>query len=244
MLPFLKKYREGRRPHCAALVAAAGSSTRMGGGTNKLLLPLDGIPVLIRTLDALQRAERVDEIIVATREEELVEIAQLCHTYGITKCKKVVRGGESRAHSVMLAALEADKSMELLAVQDGARPLVTPALIDSVIAAATRCGAAAPAVPVKDTIKCVREDGAVAQTLDRSALRAVQTPQVFTADVLKAALQSVLEQGIEVTDDCGAVERLGKVVFLTEGEETNLKITTPADLVLAEAILKDREERA
>lgn len=243
MLPFLKKYREGRRPHCAALVAAAGSSTRMGGGTNKLLLPLDGIPVLIRTLDALQRAERVDEIIVATREEELVEIAQLCHTYGITKCKKVVRGGESRAHSVMLAALEADKSMELLAVQDGARPLVTPALIDSVIAAATRCGAAAPAVPVKDTIKCVREDGAVAQTLDRSALRAVQTPQVFTADVLKAALQSVLEQGIEVTDDCGAVERLGKVVFLTEGEETNLKITTPADLVLAEAILKDREER-
>ena len=243
MLPFLKKYREGHRPRCAALVAAAGSSTRMGGGTNKLLLPLDGIPVLIRTLDALQRAERVDEIIVATREEELVEIAQLCHTYGITKCKKVVRGGESRAHSVMLAALEADKSMELLAVQDGARPLVTPELIDSVIAAAARCGAAAPAVPVKDTIKCVREDGAVAQTLDRSALRAVQTPQVFTADVLKAALQSVLEQGIEVTDDCGAVERLGKVVFLTEGEETNLKITTPADLVLAEAILKDREER-
>lgn len=243
MLPFLKKYREGRRPHCAALVAAAGSSTRMGGGTNKLLLPLDGIPVLIRTLDALQRAERVDEIIVATREEELVEIAQLCHTYGITKCKKVVRGGESRAHSVMLAALEADKSIELLAVQDGARPLVTPELIDSVIAAAARCGAAAPAIPVKDTIKCVREDGAVAQTLDRSALRAVQTPQVFTADVLKAALQSVLEQGIEVTDDCGAVERLGKVVFLTEGEETNLKITTPADLVLAEAILKDREER-
>ena len=243
MLPFLKKYREGRRPRCAALVAAAGSSTRMGGGTNKLLLPLDGIPVLIRTLDALQRAERVDEIIVATREEEVVEIAQLCHTYGITKCKKVVRGGESRAHSVMLAALEADKSMELLAVQDGARPLVTPELIDSVIAAAARCGAAAPAVPVKDTIKCVREDGAVAQTLGRSALRAVQTPQVFTADVLKAALQSVLEQGIEVTDDCGAVERLGKVVFLTEGEETNLKITTPADLVLAEAILKDREER-
>ena len=243
MLPFFKKYRDGRRPRCAALVAAAGSSTRMGGA-NKLLLPLDGIPVLARTLDALQRAELVDEIIVATREEELVEIAQLCHTYGISKCKKVIRGGESRTHSVMLAALEADKSMELLAVQDGARPLVTPALIDSVIAAASRCGAAAPAVPVKDTIKCVREDGAVERTLDRSTLRAVQTPQVFTADLLKAALQSVLEKGGEVTDDCGAVELLGKAVYLTEGEETNLKITTPGDLVLAEAILKDREERA
>ena len=242
MLSFLKKVKERRRPRCAALVAAAGSSRRMGG-VNKLLEPLDGIPVLVRTLTSLQNAGLVDEIVVATREEDLVDISRLCHTYGITKCTKVVRGGETRAHSVLLAALEASPDTELLAVQDGARPLVTPALIDSVIAAATRCGAAAPAVPVKDTIKCVREDGAVAQTLDRSALRAVQTPQVFTADVLKAALQSVLEQGIEVTDDCGAVERLGKVVFLTEGEETNLKITTPADLVLAEAILKDREER-
>lgn len=87
MFPFLKKYRDGHRPRCAALVAAAGRSTRMGG-VNKLLLPLDGVPVLVRTLEALQRAERVDEIIVATREEELVEIAQLCHTYGISKCKK------------------------------------------------------------------------------------------------------------------------------------------------------------
>ena len=97
-------------------------------------------------------------------------------------------------------------------------------------------------MPVKDTIKCVREDGSVEQTLDRSALRAVQTPQVFTTDLLKAALQSVLEKGGEVTDDCGAVELLGKAVYLTEGEETNLKITTPLDLVLAEAILRRREE--
>lgn len=242
MLPFLKKIRDVRRPRCAALVAAAGSSSRMGG-VNKLLEPLDGIPVLARTLQALQSAERVDEIIVATRESDLVEIAQLCHTYGITKCKKVVRGGESRAHSVMLAALEAGSDTELLAVQDGARPLVTPALIDDVISQAARCGAAAPAVPVKDTIKSVRADGAVEQTLDRSQLRAVQTPQVFTADLLKAALQAVLEQGVQVTDDCSAVERLGKVVFLTEGDESNLKITTPGDLILAEAILRAREER-
>ena len=160
----------------------------------------------------------------------------------ITKCKKVIRGGESRVHSVMLAAMEADKRMELLAVQDGARPLVTPELIDNVIRQAARCGAAAPAVPVKDTIKVIREDGAVEQTLDRSVLRAVQTPQVFTADILKAALQSVLDQGIDVTDDCGAVERLGKTVYLTEGDESNLKITTPGDIVLAEAILRAREE--
>lgn len=240
MLPFLKKIRENRRPRCAALVAAAGSSSRMGG-VNKLLQLLDGVPVLVRTLTALQLARQVDEIIVAAREEDLVEISQLCHTYGITKCTKVVRGGESRAHSVLLAALEASPETELLAVQDGARPLVTPELVDCVIAAAARCGAAAPAVPVKDTIKSVREGGAVEQTLDRSGLRAVQTPQVFEADLLKAALQSAVEQSLPITDDCSAVERLGKVVFLVEGEEENLKITTPTDLILAEAIIQARE---
>lgn len=241
MLPFLKKMRENRRPRCTALVAAAGSSSRMGG-VNKLLQPLDGVPVLARTLTALQLARQVDGIVIAAREEDLVEISRLCHTYGITKCAKVVRGGESRAHSVLLAALEAPPETELLAVQDGARPLVTPELIDRVISAAARCGAAAPAVPVKDTVKSVREGGAVAETLDRSSLRAVQTPQVFEASLLKAALQSAVEQEIPVTDDCSAVERLGKVVFLVEGDEENLKITTPVDLILAEAILRARED--
>ena len=242
MLSWFKKLRAAKRPCCAALVAAAGSSSRMGG-INKLLQPLDGIPVLVRTLTSLQQAEQVDEIIIATREEDLVEISRLCHTYGITKCTKVVRGGESRVHSVLLAALEAAPEMELLAVQDGARPLVTPELIDRTIAAASRCGAAAPAVPVKDTIKSVREDDSVEQTLDRSVLRAVQTPQVFEASLLKAALQDALEKELPITDDCSAVERLGKVVFLVEGDEENLKVTTPIDLVLAEAILQAREER-
>ena len=130
-MAFFKKFRDAQRPCCAALVAAAGSSSRMGG-VNKLLQPLDGIPVLARTLTALQMARRIDEIVVAAREEDFLEISQLCRTYGITKCTKVIRGGESRAHSVLLAALEAGEGMELLAVQDGARPLVTPELIDDV----------------------------------------------------------------------------------------------------------------
>lgn len=241
-MAFFKKFRDAQRPCCAALVAAAGSSSRMGG-VNKLLQPLDGIPVLARTLTALQMARRIDEIVVAAREEDFLEISQLCRTYGITKCTKVIRGGESRAHSVLLAALEAGEGMELLAVQDGARPLVTPALIDRTVEAAAKCGAAAPAVPVKDTIKTVAEDGAVTGTPDRSTLRAVQTPQVFEADLLKAALQSALENEVPVTDDCSAVERLGKVVYLIDGDEENLKITTPVDLVIAEAILAEREGR-
>lgn len=241
MIPFFKKIRAAQRGRCAALVAAAGSSSRMGG-INKLLEPLDGIPVLVRTLTALERAQRVDSIVIATREEDLITVSQLCKTYGIAKCKKVIRGGEDREHSVLLAALEAEPDTELLAVQDGARPLVSPALIDRVIEAAQRCGAAAPAIPVKDTIKTIREDEAVEETLERSRLRAVQTPQVFEASLLKAALQAALEEGAVLTDDCSAVERLGKVVYLIEGEETNLKITTPTDLILAEALLAAEED--
>ena len=107
----------------------------------------------------------------------------------------------------------------------------------------SRCGAVAPAIPVKDTVKVVRDGGAVEETLDRSILRAVQTPQVFEASILKAALQNALEKNLPITDNCSAVELLGKVVFLVEGDEENLKITTPTDLILAEAILRDREDR-
>ena len=214
----------------------------MGEGINKLLEPLDGIPVLARTLLALQRAQRVDAIIVAAREEDILPFSDLCRTYEISKCVKVIRGGESRTHSVLLAALEADEKTELLAVQDGARPLTAPEMIDSVIEKAARCNAAAPAVPVKDTVKTVR-DGQVEETLDRSALAAVQTPQVFEASLLKAALQSAMEAGAETTDDCSAVERLGKTVYLVDGDEENLKITTPLDLILAQAILDAREGR-
>lgn len=242
MKSLFKKWKENRRPHCAVLVAAAGNSARMGG-VNKLLWELDGVPVLVRTLTSLQLASRVDEIIIAAREEDLVRISQLCHDYRITKCTKVVRGGEDRVHSVLLASMEAGPEIELLAVQDGARPLVLPEMIDRVIEAAERCGAAAPAVPVKDTIKVIREDHSVAETLDRSMLRAVQTPQVFQADLLKAALQSAIDQKLAVTDDCSAVELLGKSVYLVEGDEENLKITTPIDLVVAEAVLEERKSQ-
>lgn len=236
---FFRRFQEAQRPFCTAIVAAAGSSTRMGGEANKLLLPLEGVPVLARTLTALDLASRVDAIVIAAREEDILPFSDLCRTYGIRKPVKVVRGGDSREESVLRAALEADPRTELLAVQDGARPLVTPALIDAVAEKAARCNAAAPAIPVKDTIK-VAEDGIVRETLDRGTLRAIQTPQIFEADLLKAALQSALEAGAELTDDCSAVERLGKVVYLVEGDEANLKITTPLDMTIAAALLQSR----
>ena len=233
---------EDAHPFCSAIVAAAGSSRRMGG-ENKLLLPLEGIPVVVRTLLALDGAELVDEIAVASREEDLLEIGRLCRDYGVAKPVKLVRGGETRLDSVYAACLECRADAALVAVHDGARPLAEPELIDRVTALAARTGAAAPAVPVKDTIKVAR-DGVVESTPDRSALRAIQTPQVFDAQLLRGALQAALAAGEAVTDDCAAVERLGKQIYLTEGSYQNIKITTPEDMLMASAILQWREAHA
>ena len=233
--------RKSEKPVCSAIVPAAGSASRMGG-KNKMLLPLDGIPVLARTLLALNGAQLVDEIIVAAREQDILAMAELCKEYGIEKCTKIVRGGENRMESVLLAAMECREDTAFLAVHDGARPLADSGFIDDVIRAAHRTNAAAPAVPVKDTIKIAR-DGIVESTPDRSTLFAVQTPQVFDAQLLRAALQSAKECGAEITDDCSAVERIGKSVYLTEGIYENIKITTPEDIAVAVAILKRREGR-
>ena len=228
------------RPFCAAVIAAAGSSQRMGG-ENKLLMPLAGIPVLARTLLAVDRAACIDEIVLAARESDLLLYAELCRTYGVQKPVKIVRGGTTRTESVLRAALETNRKAKLIAVQDGARPLVTPELIETVVRRAAVCAAAAPAVPVHDTVKVAR-DCIVRETPDRASLFAVQTPQVFDAALLKAALQSALTDGALLTDDCSAVERLGKEIYLADGDEENIKITTPLDLLLAEAILSQRGE--
>ena len=240
---FLQKLfskKQAKKQYCTALIAAAGNSSRMGG-ENKLLLSLSGKPVIVHTLLAVERAAQVDEIAIAAREEDLLTYADLCRTYGITKPVKVVIGGASREESVLRAAMEANEKATLLAVQDGARALVTGELIDAVIEKARVCGAAAPAVPVHDTIKAA-VNGVVTATPDRTTLYAVQTPQVFDAQLLRAALQSAVENHAQITDDCSAVERIGKQVYLTEGSLENIKITTPLDLVLAQAILDKRGE--
>ena len=234
------KNTEETHPWCSVIVAAAGSSSRMGG-ENKLMQPVDGVPLLARTLMAVNGASLADEIVVAAREEDMLVFGELCKLYGISKPVKIVRGGASRLESVYRASLECSESAAFLAVHDGARPLATPELIDRTITLAYRTNAAAPGVPVKDTVKIVRE-GKVESTPERDTLRAVQTPQVFDAALLRGALQAAVTAGEEVTDDCSAVERLGKEVYLTEGSYENIKITTPEDLLLAEELLRRREE--
>ena len=235
----VKKVQDSCRPFCSAIVPAAGTSSRMGG-ENKLFLPLHGVPVLVRTLQAIDSAKLVDEIIVATQEPLLLEVADLCKQANLTKRVRVVRGGATRTESVLAAAMEASPKAQLLAVHDGARPLVCGEEFDEVIRFACKTYAAAPAVPVTDTVKVADANGLVTATPDRSTLYAVQTPQVFRAEILKAALQALLNSGDTATDDCAAVERMGKQVYLMNGSRENIKITTPIDIVIAEAILEQR----
>ena len=236
----IRGIRDRQRPFCTAIIAAAGRSERMQG-ENKLFMDLAGAPVLMRTLCAVDQAELVDEIIVATREDLLLEVADLCSRCGLRKSVRVIKGGNTRLESVLAAAMEADPRAELLAVHDGARPLIRPEDFDELIRQGGATYAVAPAVPLTDTVKVADENRRVLSTPDRSTLYGVRTPQVFQKDILKAALESAREAGVEVTDDCSAVERLGKEVYLTPGDPENIKITTPFDLIVAEAILQKRE---
>lgn len=239
LLKRLGKKRGPQGPRCAAVVPAAGSSRRMEG-QDKILLPLDDVPVLVHTLRALSASERIQEIVVVTREDLIVPVGQLCRDCGLDKVTKVLVGGATRTDSVLTGVEEVSARAQLIAVHDGARPLVTVEVIDEAIRKAGECGAAAPAVPVKDTVKRA-VNGVVAETPDRAQLFAVQTPQVFDSDLLLGALHKAVEDGASITDDCSAVERIGMKVCLTAGSYENIKITTPADVLVAEAILHSRD---
>ena len=220
---------------CGVVIVAAGSASRMGG-IDKVMAPLAGESMIVRTVRAFQDCDAVKKIVVVTREDLILPITSLCS--GMSKLKAVVAGGSSRQESVHLGLNALSGEVQLVAVHDGARPLVSWELIDRVIRAANTYGAAAPAIPVKDTIKVVK-GGVVEQTPDRSNLFAVQTPQVFDFDLLRGALKKVEQEQLQVTDDCSAVEQMGMRVKIVEGDERNLKVTTPMDLKIAQMLLEE-----
>lgn len=227
--------------HCAAVIVAAGQSSRMKG-EDKIFSLLQGKPVIARSIEAFEACAEVDEIVVVTRQDLLERVNTLCTDNGYKKVKAVVAGGATRVESVMKGLDHVSDKSGLAAIHDGARPLISYAVIHAAIEKARNCHAAAPAIPVKDTIKAA-ENRMVAHTPDRKTLFAVQTPQVFDFDLLRAALQHALEHDLPITDDCSAVETLGMRVFLTDGCEENIKITTPMDLIMANAILERRQSQ-
>lgn len=220
---------------CGAVIVAAGSASRMGG-IDKVMAPLGGEPMILRTVRAFQQSDAITEIVIVTRGDLIALITDLCA--GMDKVKTVVAGGSSRQESVTLGLSALSKGMKLAAVHDGARPLISGAVIDRTVRGANSYCAAAPAVPVKDTIKVVK-GGLVLATPDRATLQAVQTPQVFDLDLLRGALEKANQEGAAVTDDCSAVERMGMSIKIVEGDERNLKVTTPMDLKIAEMLLEE-----
>lgn len=238
----LFKKKKPEEPRCSAVIVSAGLARRMGG-IDKVLAPLGELPVLVHTLYAFQDCPVIHEIIVVAREDLVVDVGRLCKEFNLDKVRKVIVGGQERIHSVQAGLREVDPEAGLIAIHDGARPLVTQEIIRDTVARAALTGAAAPAIPLTDTVKRT-EDGLVVETVDRSQLWAVQTPQVFEAGLIRAATQKAVEDGELLTDDCGAVERLGMKVTLTSGSPENIKITTPLDLILGEAILQARVDES
>ena len=223
--------------NCGAVIVAAGNASRMGG-IDKVMAQLGGEPMVKRTVRTFQNCEAISTIVIVTRENLILPITELCREFD--KVTAVVTGGNSRQESVQRGLDALGNQVKLAAIHDGARPLITYEVIDRTVRAAHSYGAAAPAIPVKDTIKTV-EGGLVKNTPDRSKLRAVQTPQIFDYDLLRGALKKAYEEGAEVTDDCSAVERLGMKVKLVEGDERNIKVTTPMDLKIAEMLLEEMQ---
>lgn len=218
-----------------AVIAAAGSSSRMGG-RDKLAEPLDGIPVILRTLAAVEAVPEIREIVVVTREDRVEEYRRLLGQ--CSRLRAVMPGGSTRQESVRNGVRALSPDCTLAAIHDGARPLVTPEVFARCIEAAQSCGAATAAVPVKDTIKLADEAGRVLDTPDRSRLWAVQTPQIFDRERYLRAAEEAERRGLSCTDDCQLFEAMGWEVQLVMGDYRNLKLTTPEDFLAAGAYLE------
>ena len=230
--------KKDKTPHCSAVIVAAGSSQRMG--SDKLTAQLGCMPVLARTLLAFENCALVDEIVVVTRVEKVMELADLCKKYGITKAAKVIRGGNTRMESALAGVSEVSAGAKLIAIHDGARPLVTDEVIRRTVLAADKHMAAVPVVYSTDTLKFVDESGLVSGPIDRDRTARVQTPQIFDADLIKGALSRAATEGLSLTDDCSAIEIMGVRAMTVEGDNDNIKLTTPRDMQFAEVILRDR----
>jgi 2-C-methyl-D-erythritol 4-phosphate cytidylyltransferase len=221
----------------SAIIAAAGDGQRMGG-VDKMFAPIEGRPVLARVIDTFQKCKSIDQIIIVINAKNLEKCRRLVEAEGWSKVTDICPGGRQRQDSVA-EGLKRLKYAAWVVIHDGARPLVTTDLIERGLEAADATGAAVAAVPVTDTIKVAGADAIVRQTLPRQNLRAVQTPQVFRIDVIQNTYRHVFG---DVTDDASLVERAGYTVKLYLGSYDNIKITSPADLAVAEALWKEHEK--
>jgi 2-C-methyl-D-erythritol 4-phosphate cytidylyltransferase len=219
----------------SVIIVSAGSSSRMNGIDKQLAL-INGIPVVVRSMLAFEKCESVLETIVVTSEKNIDTIKKLAAEYNITKLAAVTAGGKTRQKSVINGVRIISDKSSMIAVHDGARPLVSPENIEKTIADARVFNGAVLGVPVKDTIKTV-SDGLITDTPPRSSLYITQTPQVFRRSVYLRGIEFAARNYLDFTDDCQLAEAIGVKVCMTTGDYKNIKITTPEDIAIAEAIL-------
>ena len=221
-----------------AIILAAGNGTRMKADKSKLLLEINGETVIERTVETFSNISDIDDIIVVVRESDIPLYEKVLNKYNVSYCI----GGNTRQESVSNAVETVDDT-DLLIIHDGARPLVTEDEISATLRAAQKYGAAAIGVRVKDTIKVVDGDNKIIDTPDRSTLIAIQTPQIFDFKKYVSSMKLAKDQGKDFTDDCKLLENAGESVYVVIGEYTNIKITTPEDISVAESILNARGEK-
>ncbi|HEY6232779.1 MAG TPA: 2-C-methyl-D-erythritol 4-phosphate cytidylyltransferase [Pyrinomonadaceae bacterium] len=221
-----------------AIIAAAGVGRRMAGKRPKQFLELAGVPIIFHALRAFEKCDVIDEIVVAVAHDELEAFPAQAKEYGIGKLKAVVSGGETRAASVLEGLKAVDSDAEIVAVHDGVRPFITADEIIRTVDAAKLEGAAILVAAPVDTIKEV-DNGVVCRTLDRSRIRYALTPQCFQYELLRRAYSRVDVSDMTLTDEASVVERLGAKIVTVEGSPRNIKITTPEDILIAEALLEN-----
>ncbi|HPQ70305.1 MAG TPA: 2-C-methyl-D-erythritol 4-phosphate cytidylyltransferase [bacterium] len=232
---------------CVGIVVAGGKGRRMATKVSKQYLDLGGRPILARTLEALSAAPIVNALVLVVPRGDVVFCKdQIVEKYNLAKVARVVMGGQTRQESVArgLRAIEKLRlTPDVVLVHDGVRPFIEPQIIERAARIAANFGAALVAGAVKETIKLITDDGFVRQTPDRRWLVSAQTPQAFQYDTLLDAHREAEKTGFVGTDDCQLVERIGGRVIVVNGEDTNVKITTQTDLLLAQAIWKQRNKR-
>jgi len=227
----------------SAVIVAAGKGTRMNMDINKQYIEIGDMPVLARTLEVFESCRLIEEIIVVVNGHDIVYCKEnIIDAFGFTKVAKLVAGASTRQGSVYKGLCEVREVCDIVLIHDGARPFVTEQCLKDSIYAAQEYGACCLAVPVKDTVKEVDEQGFVRKTLNRNSLWAIQTPQTFKYRLILDAHIKAAQEGFIGTDDATLVERMGHPLKLIMGDYNNIKITTQEDLILAEAILSSREE--
>lgn len=224
----------------SAIIVAGGKGTRMGAGMNKVFLPLGGKEIISRTIAVFESSSLIEEIIIVTSDDDIPKMREIVWRDGFEKVSHITSGGKERSDSVYNGLCLARGDVSL--IHDGARCLVTREEIEAVIVDTVYFGAAASGVKVKDTLKTIDSDGNIISTVDREKTVHIQTPQGFMTSEIRKLHESAKDENLAVTDDCSIFEHYEKTIHLTEGSYDNIKITTPEDIAVAEAILKRKDK--